>query len=347
MQVYGEDATEGRAGNVSRGMCRSWITKRVRRGMTLGGREFHRAGEAWPRRSCESLSSIKGKIEDYLEVQLPRRHRVISAHLAMLENTVMTAGQKQFVQLRLAAPLPLVPGEKFVVRANIAGSGLSGLTTIGGGQILGLSTARLRRKKQWTLDVLAARREAVNNPLRWCEQMTRESQSPATVASLRKQCWSRAEEITDALGRLLAEKRVARTSGGGWIHRDVIQKSAENILAAVGKFHADNPQRAGISREELLTGLKLDSGFLDAAAESLLQAKQLERSGGAAGAGGLERAADGSRSGFVRPDRGAVAASGLVAAGFGGVGRRVGRAAPTRCRAGALALGARRGYPHG
>ena len=63
------------------------------------------------------------------------------------------------------------------------------------------------------------------------------------------------------------------------MHREVIQKIAANILAAVQTFHAANPQRAGISREELQATLKLNPDFLDAAAESLLQSKQLERNG--------------------------------------------------------------------
>src|ERR1019366_1038064 len=268
------------------------------------------------------LKSISAKIEDYLEVQFHVGTSSVAANLAMLENTEMTGGQKQFVQLRLASPLPLVPGERFVVRANITGAGGSGLTTIGGGQILGLSNTRLRRKKQWTLDLLAARREAIANPLRWCEQMVRESELPATVASLQKKCWSRAEEIASTLEKLRAENRVVavhgcdassqkvaatppprdvatipaslkprtgdeaspapsatRASQPRWLHRAVIEKLAENILAAVQTFHTANPQRAGISREELLATLKANPVFLDAATESLLQSKQLDRNG--------------------------------------------------------------------
>jgi selenocysteine-specific elongation factor len=173
----------------------------------------------------------------------------------------------------------LAPGERFVVRGNVAGAGLSGLTTIGGGQIVGLSNARLRRKKTWTLGLLAARREAVNDPLRWCELMVRESESPATVAALQKTCWSRPEEIAGALERLRAEKRLVQTPGGGWLHCAVLQKMAENILAAVNAFHAANPQRAGISHEELQAALKSNPVFLEAAAASLLDSKQLERNG--------------------------------------------------------------------
>jgi len=278
MQVYGDDAAEGRAGECLALNIPELDHQAVRRGMTLVESDSIEPvsmaqAELW------ILDSVKGTIEDYLQVQLHVGTASVSAHLAMLENTAMTGGQRQFVQLRLAAALPLVPGERFVIRANLPGPGAAGLTTIGGGQILGLNDSRLRRKKQWTLALLAAQRYAVDDPVRWCEQIVRESDSPATVASLQKRCWSRPAEISDAIERLRVENRVVPLSGGGWLHRDVIQNAAKEILAALQTFHAANPQRAGISREELLAGLGINPGCLDAATESLLQAKQIERSG--------------------------------------------------------------------
>jgi len=278
MQVYGEDATEGHAGECVALNIPELDHEAVRRGMVLCGRNLFdpvTMAEA----ELQILKSIPGKIEDYLEVQFHVGTASAAAHLAMLENTEMAGGQGQFVQLRLASPLPLVPGERFVVRANVPGSGAAGLTTIGGGQILGLSNTRLRRKKSWTLDLLAARREAVADPLRWCEQMVRESESSATIASLQKKCWSRVEEVSAALERLRAENRIVSAPGGGWIHCAVLQRIAANILAAVQNFHTANPQHAGVSREELQATLKSDPVFLDAAAETLLQSKQLERNG--------------------------------------------------------------------
>jgi selenocysteine-specific elongation factor len=311
MQVYGTDATEGRAGECVALNIPELDHEAVRRGMTLvetNAIEPVTMAEA----ELRILNSVAGRIEDYLEVQLHVGTAAVPAHLAMLEVTEMTGGQKQFVQLRLAAPLPLVAGERFVVRGHPASSGVSGLTTIGGGQILGLSNTRLRRKKPWTLDLLAARREAADDPARWCEQIVRESDSPATVASLQKKCWSRAEELSVALEKLRVENRVMSARGGNasaqktfatppsrdatgdgaspapfatkasqprWLHRDVIQKCAETVLAAIEKFHAANPQHAGITPQELLVELKLHADLLDAAADSLLQSKELERNG--------------------------------------------------------------------
>jgi selenocysteine-specific elongation factor len=279
MQVYGEDAAEGSAGECVALNIPELDHEAARRGMTLCGSDFFEPA-LMAEADLQILKSIPSEIEDYLEVQFHVGTGSVSARLAMLENTVMTGGQKQLVQLRLASPLPLVPGERFVVRANVPGTGVSGLTTLGGGQILGLSNARLRRKKPWTLALLAARREAAADPLRWCELMVRESQSPATVSTLQKICWSSPEEIASALERLQVENKVVPAPGGGWLHRAVLQKIAENILAAVQAFHAANPQRAGISSEELRTALKSDPVFLEAAAESLLKSKQLERNAG-------------------------------------------------------------------
>jgi selenocysteine-specific elongation factor len=321
MQVYGENATEGNAGECVALNIPELDREAVQRGTLLcGSNSFEPVTMA--EAELQILKSISAKIEDYLEVQFHVGTASVSARLAMLEETTMTGGQRQFVQLRLATPLPLVPGERFVVRANITGTGGSGLTTIGGGQILGLSNTRLRRKKQWTLDQLAARREAIADPLRWCEQMVRESEAPASVASLQKKCWSRPEEIAAALEKLRAENRVVAAGGcdappqkvaatpparevaavpGGvkpgtgdeaspspsatrasqlrWIHREVIQAIAANILAAMQAFHAANPQRAGVSRDELIAELKLNPDFFDAAVDLLLASKQLARNG--------------------------------------------------------------------
>jgi selenocysteine-specific elongation factor len=197
----------------------------------------------------------------------------------MLEDVKMSGGQKQFVQLRFDAPLPLAPGERFVVRANLGGTGGSGLTTIGGGQIIGLSDTRLRRKKQWTLDLLAARSQAVNDPLRWCEQMLRESKQPATIAGLQHKCWRRAEELAADLEHLRVQHFATPVPAGGFLHTDVIEKTGQRLLAAIKAFHAAHPQREGISREELLAAVCPEPALLEAALAQLLAAKQLDRNG--------------------------------------------------------------------
>ncbi len=230
MQVYGDEATEGRAGECVALNLPEMDHEAVRRGMVLCESNAP-APVTMAEAELRILDSIKGKIADYLEAQLHVGTAAVSAHLAMLENTEMTGGQKQLIQLRLAEPLALAPGERFVVRANVAGCGVAGLTTIGGGQILGIGNVRLRRKKQWTLDLLAARREAIADPARWCELMLRESAPPLAAADLQLKCLMRAGGDDSACSIPCAPKaaRSRHPAAGGCI-RDIIRKTATEIL---------------------------------------------------------------------------------------------------------------------
>jgi selenocysteine-specific elongation factor len=278
MQVYGEDATEARAGECVALNLPEIDHLEVRRGMVLCA-----SAALVPTAMAEAelliLDSVKGKLDDFIEAHLHIGTASVLARVAMLETTQMSAGQKQMVQLRLAEPLPLVPGERYVVRANLAGPGQSGLVTVGGGRILGVSNQRLRRKKQWTLDALAARREAVDDPRGWCELMLRENRQPLSMRDLEKKCLLRPDELAALLETLRAQGRVAVLPGGVLAHRAVIEEVAAKMLAALVSFHNANPQRAGLSRDELLSLLGENPDICDLAAQQLLDRNQIERPG--------------------------------------------------------------------
>ena len=224
------------------------------------------------------LDAVKGKVEDFLEVHLHIGTASVLARVAMLEEVEMAAGQKQMVQLRLAEPLPVVPGDRFVVRANLPAQVQTGLATIGGGRILAVSDVRLRRKKPWTLSFLAARRDALDDPERWCELMLREG-PPLSTYDLQKKCLLRPDEMTALLEKLRAKGRVVTLPGGTLTHTAVVEETASKLLEAVQSFHATNPQRAGLSRDELFSTVGGNAEVCELAAASLVNAKWLERQG--------------------------------------------------------------------
>lgn len=278
MQVYGEDATEGRAGECVALNVPELDHLAVRRGMVLSESDALPA-VTMAEAELRILDALPGKVEDYAEVQLHVGTGSVMARLAMLEATEMTAGQRQMVQLRLAQPLSLAPGERFVVRANAADTARGGLTTIGGGRILGLSNTRMRRKRQWTIDALAARRDAMDDPLRWCELMVRESEAPSTAGELQQKCLLHAEDIATMVELLSEDGRLLRTSGGAWLHRDTVDQTAAAALAAIQAFHAANPQRAGLGLDALPATVKAGGELLDLAIAALVAKGQAVRSG--------------------------------------------------------------------
>ena len=275
MQVYGEDATEARAGECVALNLPEFSHQEVRRGMVLCESDAI-APVSMAEGELRILDSVKGTVQDFLEVHLHIGTASVLARVAMLEATDMTAGRKQMVQLRLAEPLPLVPGERFVVRANLPSQDQSGLATIGGGRILGASNVRLRRRKPWTLRALAARRDALDDPERWCELMLREG-LPLSTRELQRKCLLRSEQIAALLDTLRADGRAILLPGGSFAHNAVVAETAAKMLAAVASLHATNPQRAGLTRDELFSAAGGSTEVCELAAASLVKAGRLER----------------------------------------------------------------------
>jgi selenocysteine-specific elongation factor len=278
MQVYGEDAAEARAGECAAMNLPELDHGAVRRGQVLCESDAL-APVAMMEAELQTLGSFKGEIQDYLEVHLHVGTASALARVAMLENPGMTAGQKQMVQLRLNEPLAVAPGDRFVIRASVAGAGGGALATIGGGRILGTSNARLRRRKSWTLERLAARRDALNDPLRWCELLVQEQAAPISAEELQRKVLVKRTETTTLIDKLRAEGRLLPTSSGAWVHRKTIEEAAARLLAALQSFHAANPTRGGLGRAELFASLGGDPTILEMAAASLMEAKKISLNG--------------------------------------------------------------------
>lgn len=278
MQVYGESAEEGRAGECVALNVPELDHASIRRGMVLSVSDAL-SPVTMAEAELQVLASLSEPVKDYFEAHLHVGTASVPVHVAMLNPPRMAPGEKQMVQLRLSESLALVPGERFVVRANAVSSGQSGLTTIGGGRILGVSNARLRRHKPWTLDLLARRREALDDPARWMELMLRESREPLSAAHLRRKCLLGEDEANLLIQKLKAEGRLLPTRAGFFLHPALVQEATSKILAQLQQFHAAHPQRAGLGRDELLGAVGGQAEVFDFAVQSLIEARRLEWNG--------------------------------------------------------------------
>ena len=278
MQVYGEDAAEARAGECVALNLPELDHLAVRRGMVLAASEAS-APPTMAEAELRILDSVKGKVEDFLEAHLHVGTASVLARVAMLESVAMTANQRQMIQLRLEEPLPLAVGERFVLRATLKAPDQNRLMTIGGGRILGTSNVRLRRKKPWTLEMLAARREALDDRARWCELMLREAGRALSLRELEQKCPLRPEEWPALLKTLSDNGRVMVLSGGAYTHPALVEAAEGKMMNAVSAFHTAKPQSAGIGREELFALSGSAPEICELAAASLLAAGRLERAG--------------------------------------------------------------------
>lgn len=318
MQVYGQNAAEARAGECVALNLPELDHTIVRRGMTLSAADAV-SSVTMAEAELRILDSVKGTIEDFLEVQFHLGTAAATARVAMLERTEMAAGESQMVQLRLAEPLPIVPGERFVLRANL---GDQGLTTIGGGRLLSISNTRLRRHKSWTIAALQARREGLDNPERWCETLLREAGRPMPPRELQQRAFFHPDELPPIQDRLRAQNRLASLADGSLVHPALIQETADKMLSALAAFHAANPQRAGMTRDEFFAAAGAPAPVCEPASASLVKAGKLSLSGAvfaqpgwsARLAGGDEQICDAIAAAFLKagwaaPDAATLAAT--------------------------------------
>jgi len=278
MQVYGEDAAEGRAGECVALNVPELDHETVRRGMVLCESEVFEP-VTMVEAELRLLSSLPTSIKDQIEAHLHIGTASVLARVAMLETRQMAPGERQMIQLRLVEPLALVPGERFVLRTNVAAEGESALTTIGGGRILGTSNVRLRRQKPWTLASLSARRDALDDPTRWLELMLREQAASMTPAELQRLCRMRTEEATALIGQLRATGRVLQSPDGRLTHPAVVEEAAAKIVSAVQAFHTAQPQHAGIGRDALRASVGGNADVFELSAASARQAGRIEFNG--------------------------------------------------------------------
>jgi selenocysteine-specific elongation factor len=278
LEVYGEDAPEGRAGECVAMNLPDLDHHVVRRGMVLTEADTITAA-SMIEVSLHLLPGTVGRLKDYAEVHVHLGTTSALAHVALLESGEMVGGSSQMAQLRLAEPVGAVPGERFVIRATLPGSGLTGLTTVGGGRVLGVSNVRLRRRRSWTIAALSARQAVLDDAAPWCALVLRESRSPLPLDLWARQCLRRPAELEQVARTLRTEEVIQQAANGAYVHRETITAATDKIRAALQAFHAAEPQRLGVEMADLAVKLGLDQSVFDLAVEALLARRELQRQG--------------------------------------------------------------------
>ncbi|HZT72915.1 MAG TPA: selenocysteine-specific translation elongation factor [Terriglobales bacterium] len=153
------------------------------------------------------------------------------ARVTLFDAPRLASGSRGLARLRLAEPLPLIPGDRFIVRQ------FSPLTTIGGGRVLATDALRLPANdapaRAQALARLAAAGAEEHLQL-WLEAAGLDGLTPAALGLA---LGRRAAEVAADLARLEAAGRVV-LAGSAALSRAAAQAWEQAILAALAAFHA-------------------------------------------------------------------------------------------------------------
>jgi len=171
----------------------------------------------------------------------------VLARAVLLEADVLKPGESQLVQFRLEGPGVAARGDRFVVRRY------SPVQTLGGGVVLDSQPEKHRRLRDGVVE--AVRQLEQEDPVRVLEARLR-------VAGLRARSGQQlaaemglsAAGVLGHLERLTesGEAVVFRASGGEcYLHTALWDSLLGGIRSALREYHAEQPMRLGLARDEL------------------------------------------------------------------------------------------------
>ncbi len=275
VQVHGKPADQAIAGQRTALNLAGVNVEDLARGMTLAPPGLLRTS----RRLDVSLSVLPSArvLKDRARVHLHAYTSETIAEVVLFSAKELKPGESGFAQLRLAEPVLLLPGDRFILRQ------FSPVVTIGGRLVIDAAPLA-RRTKQASQDIeslkllaegtheqiLAARisrREADGLPL--IDALAETGWPPSLVASTATALVS-PKAVPDLRALRLNEFLVSQVAAA---------QASEALLAALKKFHDANPLVAGISKEQLREKLRLRPEIFTGLLDLLAKEKKLEVAG--------------------------------------------------------------------
>ena len=230
------------------------------------------------------LASCPRVMVQRTRVRLHLGTREVMARVELLDRDVLTPGKSGLVQLRLESPAVAVWGDRFVIRRY------SPALTIGGGTVLEPHPVKHRRSETGISERLEAL-EGEDAVRAMAAKLLLARDDAVDMRALAGDLGLNLRGAGAAAGELVAAGQAVRVQvvdrGEGLVHVErwnLLQSRAEARLAA---FHADNPLKPGLNREELRA--RTGRGIPMALFEQVL--KEMEQKGTIAADGSAVRMA--------------------------------------------------------
>ncbi|MBI4608088.1 MAG: selenocysteine-specific translation elongation factor [Candidatus Rokubacteria bacterium] len=182
------------------------------------------------------------KVRDRVRVHVGTSE--IMARVLLLDRPELEPGAQTYGRLRLEAPLVALPGDRYVIRSY------SPIITIGGGALLDIAPRRVKRKAPQLASHLQLLERG--DPAEIVEEHLRQAgPSGLRAGDLGARTPFGPERLKGLLEQLLERGRIVGVDREWFVHAKAQDELRAQILRVLAAFHAQNPLRSGISREEL------------------------------------------------------------------------------------------------
>ncbi len=219
----------------------------------------------------EHLASSPRPLAHNAEVKFFHGAAEVSAHLRLLNDGQLAPGRTGWVQFALREPLPLVKGDRFIVRLP------SPSITLGGGVVIDPQPGR--RHRRFKPEVVARLETLARGTPSELLLKALEASGPVTAAELFKRASLSKDEAQAALRELLETQQARQLkedlylSASGWA---ALRHQMGDELNA---YHKINPLKIGMPREEMKSRLGLETKTFNLIVEQALQEQTVAATG--------------------------------------------------------------------
>jgi selenocysteine-specific elongation factor len=221
----------------------------------------------------EYLASAPRPLAHNTEVKFFHGAAEVSAHVRLLNDEQLAPGHTGWVQFALRAPLPLVKGDRFIVRLP------SPSLTLGGGVVIDPQPGR--RHRRFRPEVIARLETLARGTPSELLLKALESSGPLNSAELFKRASVSGAEASTALHELLETQQACQLKADLYLAASGWAALRRQIEQQLGAYHQINPLKIGMPREELKSRLGLDTKTFNVIIEQALQENLLAATGSA------------------------------------------------------------------
>src|SRR5579864_4344372 len=269
VQVHGAATDHAIAGQRTALNLAGAAVEELARGMTLGPPEtFYPTA-----RADVSLSLLKNArpLRDRARVHLHTYTAETIAEVIIYGRKQLAPGQDGYAQLRIAEPMLLLPGDRFILRQ------FSPVVTIGGGVVLDAAPLTKKTSPEQRLEFLQKIAKGSREEILAARISRRQTAGLSLAGAIAETGWPR-RVLDSALATLLQRNQLVR-AGNVLLSVGAFQDAQSAALTAVNAFHNANPLVSGIGKEELREKIGVPAEVFAAVLDALAHDKKIEVTG--------------------------------------------------------------------
>lgn len=196
------------------------------------------------------LSSNRKPLKSRARVRFHAGTSEVMATLVLLGREEAAPGETVYAQLRLEDPVSLLKDDRFVVRSY------SPVRTIGGGSVLNPIPRKHKPSDAKVPEILKLGEERPPEDV-VSQHIDDGGYEGCAFSDLRIMTNLPEKELEAAVQKLLSKRRIAQVDKEKriFMHETALGRIREDILEIAGDFHARNPLKPGMAKEELRSKL--------------------------------------------------------------------------------------------